>query len=235
MPDTTPALDSVWVSVNPGAPAPGPVGPIRDEPTPLQFDRIPWGYVAIIAGVGWLVFAGSRRALRVQKRAAWTLAVLNDPLAVGPLAECLRIDDGQIRRLTQDALIRLLPQLRASHAASLNDEQHRCLNHTLGGKNAEMSLAILSAYEQVGDGRDIAAVQRLAMSVRRKPRDLAIGQAAEQCLAYLLLRAETQRAAQTYLRAACASDSPELALLRPSRPADKQDLEFLLRPLREDS
>jgi hypothetical protein len=202
--------------------------PVEAAPTPiLRLDRIPWDFVLLITGAGWLVFAGARRALRVQKHAAGMLALLDDPLAVGPLSECLRIDDGQVRRLTHEALVRLLPQIRPNDAHSLTDDQHRCLNHALAGKDTDLSRAILAAYEQVGDGRDLVAVEELADGRSPASKNARVREAAQECVPYLRLRAQKQRAAQTYLRPSAVTDG-DAALLRAAAQSDAGDLPFLL-------
>jgi hypothetical protein len=208
--------------------APLPSAPLEAAAAPaLRLDRIPWDFVVLISGAGWLVFAGAKRALRLQKHAAGMLAILDDPIAVGPLAECLRIDDAQVRRLTQEALLRLLPRLRPNDAQSLTDDQHRCLNQALAGRDVDLSLAILAAYEQVGDGRDLAAVEELADGRSPASKDARVREAAQECVPYLRLRAQKQRAAQTYLRPSTVTDG-DAALLRAAAPSDAGDLPFLL-------
>jgi hypothetical protein len=203
--------------------------PPNEKALTLDLHRMPWGYVLLICAVGWAVFAGSRRALRAQKQAATVLSVLKDPLAAGPLAECLAIDDRQIRYVTENALVRLLPQLRADHGQQLNDEQHRYLNRVLPGRNVELALAILNAYEQVGDHRDLLSVQTLAAGRGKSARRFEVREAARRCLPYLHKNAETLRAAQTYLRAAEASHEEE-SLLRIAEEARTVDPRLLLRP-----
>ncbi len=134
--------------------------------------------------IGWFVFALSRHdfsfntlfflyipigllgmstmASRQQQIAAMALSQCDDVRAIGPLSEALEFQERDIRPLASRALIRLLPRLQASDASLLSAAQRSCLNRALTGSNVALTLAILKAWEQVGDTAAIPAVQNLA-------------------------------------------------------------------------
>lgn len=156
---------------------------------------------------------------------------------VGPLAEVLAIDDLAVRRMAKANLIRLLPRLRASDAALLNAYQRKHLNRFVGAhlfeighrdirelwskqarqRDTEFQLAILKAYEQVGDADCLPAVQSLAHpTVHYKLVPPEVVDAAQQCLLFLEPMLAQDRASKQLLRASSASDVLPDTLLRPA-------------------
>ena len=107
-------------------------------------------------------FGGVAAASRTHKEAVSELTRIEDIRAVGPLAESLAIEDKRVRPLIHAALIRLLPRLQSSDAALLTLEGRACLNDALDEKNEMLTLAILKAYEQVGDETALPYVEKLA-------------------------------------------------------------------------
>lgn len=153
---------------------------------------------------------------QTQKNATQKLAEFEDIRIVGPLAEALEFNDKNIRTVTEEALIKLLPRLQASDAHLLNEDQRACLNRALKGKNTQLVLAILKAYEQVGDEKALPFVEKLAEGEGRSGKDARVQAEAIECLPHLKARIEQQRASQTLLRASDAIATPPEVLLRPA-------------------
>ncbi len=191
------------------------------------------------------------------KTAASELSAIEDLRAVGPLAESLDIEATAVRAQVEEALIRLLPRLQASDAGLLNREQRVCLNKALNGRNEDLIIAILRAYEQVGDETALPCVESLAnetpdtlssaqdsrmsesiitglLGAKLKAAPSAhITAAAQSCLSYLRVRVEQQRASQTLLRGASANAVAPNTLLRPAQASEATHPEQLLRPARD--
>ncbi|HZP82120.1 MAG TPA: hypothetical protein VFB21_10805 [Chthonomonadaceae bacterium] len=154
----------------------------------------------------------------------------NDVRLVGPLAEALKWPDPHIQSIAATALTRLLPRLRASDAGLLNASQRVGLCHALEGAKPDLILAILRAFEQVGDGSAAPFVERLARGKGAAAREKRIQEAAQECLPYLQLLAAQERASQTLLRPAGIPDVPPESLLRPAASTPETDPQQLLRP-----
>jgi hypothetical protein len=155
---------------------------------------------------------------QAQRNATRKLAQFEDIRTVGPLAEALEFNDKSMRAVTEEALIKLLPRLRASDAPLLNEDQRACLNRALTrSKNTPLVLAILKAYEQVGDEKALPCVEKLAEGEGRTGKEERVQAAAIGCLPALRTRIEQQRASQTLLRASDAVATPPEVLLRPAQ------------------
>jgi hypothetical protein len=164
-----------------------------------------------------------------QTLLARQLAKTDDVRAVGRLAEALEWPDADSRSAAMKGLTRLLPQLKASDAHLLSVEQRECLYNYLIPANAkdEFVIAILSAFEQVGDDAAIAPVEQLAAAART---DDCVRDAALNCLGFLRVRAEEAHNARTLLRASEAGPVSTGELLRPAAPDGATQTEGLLRP-----
>lgn len=175
---------------------------------------------------------GAAAASQVQKNAATRLAQFDDKRAVGPLAEALTFEDKNVQAVARDALTRLLPRLNASDAPLLNEEQRNELNKALKTRQRhdDFLIAILKAYEQIGDSKALPFVESLAKGEGRAEKSLPVREAAIACLPALRERAERERAAQTLLRPATSPDNPSEFLLRPAQGASEVDPDTLLRP-----
>lgn len=169
---------------------------------------------------GWV--GGMAVASKAHKKAASELTAIEDIRAVGPLAESLDIEDKGVHAEVQAALIRLLPRLQSSDAALLDANSRACLNRALGGLNETFTLAILKAYEQTGDASALPFVDKLARGeagtgkTKQTPSPRII-EAAQECREFLQIRVERQRASQTLLRGASATDAAPDTLLRPAQ------------------
>jgi hypothetical protein len=97
----------------------------------------------------------------------------------------------------------------------------------LGGKDRDLTLAILKAWEQVGDEKALPAVERLAAGTW----DSRVRAAADACLPALRQRAELARQRDTLLRPASAPGTGSEVLLRPAAGPGETSAALLLRPV----
>lgn len=149
----------------------------------------------------------------VEDEVAEALLRLDDPRAVGPIAEAL--DRAETRWVAEEVLIRLLPRLRASDAGRLNEAQRASLYRNLRRENTRFILACLQALQQVGDEAAVAHVKRLAERKGRRAAARQIREAAMETLAYLEIRLTRERNRRTLLRVA---PEPTERLPRPALP-----------------
>ncbi len=183
----------------------------------------------------WLVFPlsgfwaidRSRGHVAVQRLSeAW------DPRAVGVLAVVGQDSDVILRQQAQDALLKLLPRIRASDATYIDAEGMKALIGLLREDFDPLRLAILQALEQIGDERAVPMV----MDLRDSPRvRLEVRQAAAECLPALENRARLARESATLLRASSGLSPTEASsvLLRPASSAEAA-ADNLLRPVENE-
>ena len=168
-----------------------------------------------------------------QTASARRLAEYDSVKGVGLMVEVLEWPDPASKLAATSALIRLLPRLKTSDAHLLNPEQRQILYKrlTVGNVRAEFDLimAILKALEQVGDLSAVGYVQKLSQARAITSAQMRVVQAAQDCLPYLLKKAEANQSSQYLLRASYAEDHNPATLLRPARD-DSVAPEELLRP-----
>ena len=170
-------------------------------------------------------------ATQLQKDAARVLARYDDKRGVGRLAEALEYQDKVVQQEAETALVRLLPRLMATDHALLSPDQRRCLDRALVKRNKNaLALAILDAYEQIGDPQSVAVVERLADGHVKAASPEVVARAAD-VLPAMRVRAEAVHAAQTLLRPVEVAGAD--TLLRPVESGPTGDVEMLLRPVDE--
>ncbi len=169
-----------------------------------------------------------------DRRLAKQLAQYDDKRAVGPLLEALRYDNSSTVNAATVALIRLLPQLRASDRHLLTAEHRSFMNGLLGAsvllgppKAPALILAMLKALGQVGDSGAIGVVEKLANG-GGTGKNPAVQQAAVECLPFLEEVARQEEAHRILLRASASNAFPG-ALLRPATDAPEHHADQLLR------
>lgn len=149
------------------------------------------------------------------------LAGRNELSLVGPLAEVVAEGAGgtsAMRSLAQAGLTHLLPLLKTSDAALLDDRQRACLYHELTlpwrfpQGNLDFLLAILKALEQVGDEKAVPYVERLARTAKQE----RLRTAARACLPFLTQRVTQEQVHRTLLRASEPASIPLDELVRPA-------------------
>lgn len=188
-------------------------------------------FVNMVGSMSGTVAAASA-ATKTQKSLSYVLTQFEDTRLVGVLAEALEYGDNDLRRLVEPLLSRVLPRLQASDAHLLNKEQRDCLNRALKGKNKALVLAILQAYQQVGDARAISAVKRLVNGEGRLGRDAEVRQAARECLPFLEMKEAQEKNSRQLLRASSNLEAAQAApdmLLRPASGVIETEPEQLLR------
>ncbi len=166
---------------------------------------------------------------RKHRQAIRIVTDSEDLRVVGPLCAFLP------HRLSPErALIKLLPRLRASDAHLLNAHERACLYERLrtntrgsfqGGYAEELTLAILKALEQIGDGQAALYVYQAAKTAK-SPK---VREAASNCLPYLMQRAEQERATNSLLRPSHAADVSDKTLLRAAQNTPGAEPQQLLR------
>lgn len=188
----------------------------------------------------------SRKHLR---QSTGTMSELDDVRLIGPLAQMLQIEDRHVRTRAGVALTQLLPRLHASETHLLDTAQRALLCRVLAyplndvfrselvvlltrqtQQMADLQIAILKAFEQVGDAKALPIVERVAMSKAKTADQQRVHAAAVQCLPYLRARAAQQQAHQSLLRASSAMETNPDILLRPAGATNTPDAQQLLRP-----
>lgn len=134
----------------------------------------------------------------------------------------------------------LLPRMQSTDAHLLNAEQRLCLykqlrrdTHTiffLPNRNAELSLVILKALEQIGDASALPYVAQAAKTAR----SASVRQAASDCLPYLTQRAKSEHEANSLLRASASIAIPDATLLRAAQSLPEAAPQQLLRAAASD-
>ena len=157
--------------------------------------------------------------------------------AVSELINSLKVDAAIDARMpVYQTLSKLLPLLTAADAQLLSTDHRDILNKLLlvAQKNGDqhnyyldLKLAILKAYEQIGDEAAIPVVERLAkLNVGEHP----LGKAARECLPKLRASAAVIRSGQTLLRPSSQKDEEPNRLLRAASSVGTSDPDQLLRP-----
>lgn len=196
-----------------------------------------------------------RQHLRQRKRMTDQLAASpegrNDLRSIGPFIDAwggaYGTGDRQTREEAAEALIDLLPQLKASDSHLL-DATHRdmlCQLLNIRVENplykdvselfrpsrntaVDLRVATLRAFEQVGDSKALPVVERLAKEEVKSPGEKLIRDVARACLPALQQRVDQERQSKTLLRAADTTMSESDTLVRPA--GSQTVAETLLRP-----
>ncbi len=131
-----------------------------------------------------------------------------------------------------EALLSLLKRLRTKDSVLLQERHRKFLNKYLLKKtdyNSSLKIAILEAYQQVGDESALQTVERLiAQRVGEyNGRGERVRRAAEECLPYLQRNLGHVTQIQTLLRPSSHPEKQE-ELLRPARDV-REEGEALLR------
>ena len=195
-------------------------------------------------GLFWtLICAATTQLHRVslsleQVEALRKLATRADKKGVGQFVEALEWPDEMCRRLANNALLKVLPELNASDTGLLNASQRAILHKLLDQRNIDLHepliLAILRAFEQVGDKEALPFVQSLS-EIQSNPRTDRVKRAAQDCLPLLQAVAEQNSYSRTLLRASSAMDASTETLLRPSTERVDTRGDQLLRPHLQDT
>ncbi len=208
-PEQAEAVQRTFAAANPSQPA-MTVDTLMNSTVITSVDM----WTPTLLMLGCFLFMGLARWQR--GKLSRMLAKYDDLRAVGPLAQSLEMKEKRVASAAADALIRLLPRLQATDAERLTAGQHACLQRALQGRNPELILAILKAFEQIGNESDIPAVMQLAGAQTGKRVSPNLQQAASTCLEFLRQKVDRDRARQSLLRPAERETTPAAHLLRPA-------------------
>jgi hypothetical protein len=181
-------------------------------------------YTCLFAGLGCL--------FKNTSRAANVMADFDDLRIVGPLVESWR--DIEARPAITDALLRLLPRMKASDSHLLNLEQRKALYKILKSDEETLLLAILKALEQIGDSAALPFVEKLANPPLGGKVSVKVKQAAWVCLPFLIERAKQEHNSATLLRASGTMETHTGELLRPATTTSETDPRDLLRATQQE-
>ena len=181
-----------------------------------------------IAGIGAF---GNASLLLHSPAATRLLASLDDKRAIGSLLDALMTYPGEtdLRDRIRIALVRLLPRLQASDAASLLPRHITALNQEIYHqqvrkhpiiKHDTVKLIVLKALEQVGDETSLPAVEKLIQTTD----NAKVREAAKACFPFLQARAVMGK--HTLLRAASQNSAN---LLLPAQGGSESETDMLLR------
>jgi len=195
-------------------------------------------WMGVPAGIGMLSVSKARQA-------AVSILSQFDRLDTLPeLIDALEIPSLDVQNSIRPALIRLLPQLKASDSALIGLGQGKVLRRFLSGHHArsqdqtfarilqpELMVAILNALQQVGD----KAYYKTVFDVQVDPHWQAYPEvvaAAKACMPYLSMNIANQKLSAQLVRAADPNtmDGKE-TLLRATGTVHEEASEALLRPV----
>jgi hypothetical protein len=207
---------------------------LADADTPSPLGLLPTCMTVLIFVALFTAF--EKIASRHTRQMADWLARMEDLRVIGILLEAHESKDKVLRQIAEQALIRLLPRVKATDAGLFSLDQLERMHYLLYGRNAELALAALKALEQIGDGLSAWFVEGLTglapQSINfRLSGDRRVREAARECLPAINQRLELKRLSQTLLRPASAPEDPSGILLRPAQGAPEGDPNLLLRPV----
>jgi hypothetical protein len=197
---------------------------------------------------GWLdrlsiaVMVGFMGALMIRgwvqqcwKQDLWNLLDAEDPHTMSLLIDLLDSSDDALYRAAHEKLPRLLRRLQASDALLLTAKQRDRLQLALMGNHKALVLAILKAFEQVGDQAALPTVQKLAAGEWQAAQDSAVRAAAAECLPFLVQRIQQAGMSRTLLRPSDSLSLPDETLLHPAGASADTAPDELLRPTAEEN
>ncbi len=192
----------------------------------------PWGAVMVAIGIA-TVGAAFVSGLRRPRHSEAFLGAVADMSTIGRFAEALHHEDRYVRTEAEEALIAMLPRLKAGDSGLLNDRQraalHRAIRPPRRKREADLVVAVIGALTEIADERAIPHVQRLAEEPARGPHQEAARAFASERLPILKERVEAARAVQTLVRPASAPDRSD-TLLRPATAGPAGPVDQLVRP-----
>lgn len=175
---------------------------------------------AVLVPVGLTSFGIFRAILgRRKRRLAECITDLDDLNALPALVELLEFTNPAVRNTIIPPITRLLLRLRASDAHLLGFLHRSALARTLSAPRpqrlpASFFVAILQAFEQIGDSQALPAITWLAQGKGAARDHTTVQDAAQTCLAHLQAHISRQQAPYLLLRPSSAAGEAH-ALLRP--------------------
>jgi hypothetical protein len=223
----------------------------------LKLGLVPHDYEAVCFCMGFVsIFLLAYLISPVRKRwhsTVQNLASCEDPQVIGSLIDTLGMSDpsrksrfrdrflDETQAMARAALVRLLPRLQAGDADLLNKEQRNTLHQILAcelpyvwREDAALNVAILKAFAQIGDQRELTLVEGIVVG-RGKPHHILVREAAQACLPQLKQRIQQQAQASQLLRPAEDNETQADTLLRPTQEKKDTRRQELLHPIAEDA
>ena len=192
---------------------------------------MPWFLVSLVAILG-AALCTSRMGGETR-----TTQDIQDARAAGALFERLDVSFGAERRLVAARLIDLLHRVEATDAVHFGraerDRMNEALRITSFAPDADLVVAILFAYERVGDERCLPTVEALALSTGETEAECKVRDAARTCIAEVRVRIQQLRTSAELLRASDASAHSGTLLRAAREPRDTPASELLRAESRE--
>ena len=174
------------------------------------------GLLCVFAWFGltaWLTYSTEQRITRQLVMKLVRLLQRHDvPESAGALIDAMETGDG-----ATPALVALLPRLRRQDAFLLNGRRRAILYREMRGYNSKLILAILQAFEQVGDDRAIPHVKRLTACPVWLADSERIEADADRCLRILCATAGEWKSRRLLLRTASAPAQIATGLVCPAQ------------------
>lgn len=188
-------------------------------------------------GLAWLLLSVSGvlcAALIVSKAGHGEVKItaeIGDVRPLGALLERLDLSFGAERRVVASLLIALLQRIRESDADCFGRAQRVRLNEALGlpefARDADLLIAILAAYERVGDEDSLLLIEALAALPGEPGAERRVRDAARFYRKGLRERVERLRTGAELLRASSASESGEMLLRAANESSQTPESELL--------
>ena len=168
----------------------------------------------------WCIHSEKRKVL--LQRAA----LVQDVSMIEPLLDYLSPYDSILTPLATEALTELLLNLKRSDAELLPDQIRARLRGLLKSPNPSLVLALIQAYQNIGDERDLPMVQAL---LNKRSLASELRQAVLECLPYLQSHANHHETRKSLLRSSQPTYPTPKELLRSAEDIANQRPETLMR------
>jgi|SRR5579871_907635 len=207
----------------------------------LQHEHRDW--LEVVIAVCLLLIGSKLRpaGARISQNALTALSPMQDTQIIGHIINMMLGNTGDrgTWRMARKNLLHLLPRMEQEDLSRLSALQQRFLyQHVKYGnpnRDGDLLIAILTAFERVGNIRAIPAVRKLLRREVKSDKARRVHEKAQQCLATLIERSKQAQADTTLMR---ASDSPEPStegLLRPAASTQEDAPQQLLRPHKDEN
>ena len=157
-----------------------------------------------------------KRLVGLRRAAVAAMSRAKNTRYVGALASCLDDPDPHVRRSAAQSLRHILPHMQARDRNHLSPNEMNALLRALDGDDPDLAVAVLTAFQQIGDKR---ALRRVAFLIDSPVHYESVRNAAWECLPQVKLRLQEAQEAE--------------ALLRPAHDVENTHSEDLLRPVRD--
>ena len=150
---------------------------------------------------------------KLRRQCYKLLATYDDVRVIEPFVQAMAHGLEDVKLPAIIALTQLLPKLKPADARLLSHDSRRILNEMLvNNVKVDFVLAILSAWEQIGDAEAIPFVEQLTLGKGATGGNQIVRDAAQVALPTLQASAVRNAASDTLLRSSQSSDSSSLLL-----------------------